>query len=252
MKVKTGLVLSGGGARGIAHAGVLQALDELGIKPDRISGTSSGAIIGALYASGMPPKKMLEIMNKSRIFEMKGISFDFKGLLKSDVFRKLLRNNLSVNTFEELSIPLSVCATDFTNAKSVVFESGDLIEPVTASCTIPMVFSPVVIDHKTMVDGGLLNNLPIEPLLHKCETIIGVHVNPIRPYKSGSGFSGILERCFHMSVSNIVKIKAAKCDFFLEPEALAKYSVFDTKHARAIYEIGYEAAMEKKDELLAL
>lgn len=252
MKVKTGLVLSGGGARGIAHAGVLQALDDLSIKPDRISGTSSGAIIGAMYAGGVAPKQMLEILKKSKIFEFKGLSFDFKGLLKADVFRNLLKKHLHASTFEDLSIPLSVCVTDFTNAKSVIFEKGPIVECVAASCTIPMIFSPVVIDHKTMVDGGLLNNFPVEPLLGKCEKIIGVHVNPLGVYKPGAGFTGILERCFHLSVANTIKHKADYCNLFIEPEELSKFGVFDTKAAHAIFDIGYRAAMEKKDELLML
>lgn len=250
-KNRIGLVLSGGGARGLAHAGVLKALDELHLPVSCISGTSSGAMVGVLYAAGIKPDAMVAIMNKSKLFNIGGLSFDMKGLLKTTPFKKIIQNNLKIKTFEELRIPVTVCLTDFTSAETVFVSSGPLLEPMVASCSIPLIFSPVHMNGKVMVDGGLLNNFPVEPLSGNCDRILGIHVNPMGTYK-GARLKGVLERCFQMAIMSATKTKSGTCDFYLEPQALNKYSVFDTKHARDIFNIGYKSAMEKKDEIIAL
>jgi len=250
-KRSIGLVLSGGGARGMAHAGVLKALDELHIPVSKISGTSSGAMVGVLYAAGIKPDAMLQILNKSKLFNFSGVSFDMKGLLKTKPFKKIITENLVAKNFEDLSIPVTVCLTDFTNAVSLYHDSGPLLESLVASCSIPLIFSPTIIDGRMLIDGGLLNNFPIEPLVGKCDRIIGVHVNPLGQFK-GVRFKGLLERCFQMAIMNNTKSKSGTCDLFLEPESLSKYSVFDTSHARDIFEIGYNATMEKKAILLKM
>ncbi len=252
MKKKTiGLVLSGGGARGMAHAGVLKALDELGIGISSISGTSSGALVGVLYAAGVPPENMVGIMSKTKLFNVRGLSFDMKGLLKTKSFKKIIQNNLEIKTFEELKIPVTVCLTDFTDAKTIFVNSGPFMDPLIASCSIPFIFSPTIIDGNVMVDGGLLNNFPVEPLLGKSDQIIGVHVNPLAVFK-GMRFKGLLERCFQMAIMNSTKSKIDLCNLFIEPVTLSKYSVFDTSHARDIFNIGYKAAIEKQELLLKL
>jgi NTE family protein len=250
-KKSIGLVLSGGGARGLAHAGVLKAFDELQISVSSISGTSSGAMVGVLYAAGIKPDAMVGIMTKSKLFNLTGLSFDMKGLLKTTPFKKIIQDHLKIKNFEELNIPVTVCLTDFTNAQSVFFNKGPLLEPMVASCSIPIIFSPVHMDGKVMVDGGLLNNFPVEPLIGNCDHIVGVHVNPMASFK-GVRLKGILERCFQMAIMSTTKTKSGTCDLYIEPEALSKYSVFDTKHARDIFNIGYKAAMEEKDNLMKL
>lgn len=248
---KIGLVLSGGGARGLAHGGILKAFDELNLSVSCISGTSSGAMVGVLYAAGIKPDAMIGIMSKSKLFNLGGLSFDMKGLLKTTPFKKIIQNNLKINNFEELRIPVTVCLTDFTNAQTIFYDKGPLLEPMVASCSIPLIFSPVQMDGKVMVDGGLLNNFPVEPLIGNCDHIIGIHVNPMGAFK-GVRLKGVLERCFQMAIMSTTKTKAGTCDLYIEPTALSKYSVFDIKHARDIFNIGYTAAMEKKEDLIKL
>jgi NTE family protein len=248
---KIGLVLSGGGARGLAHAGVLKALDELEIPISSLSGTSSGAMVAVLYAAGISPEEMISIVKKSKLFKIGELSFDMKGLLKTRAFKKIVQDNIKVKTFEELNLPVTVCSTDFTNAQTTFFNSGTLLEPLVASCAIPLIFSPVILNGNVMVDGGLLNNLPVEPLIGKCRHIIGVHANPLGTFK-GTRFKGMLERCFQMAIMNNTKTKSVACDLFLEPKELSKYSVFDTDHAREIFNIGYQAAMSKKSILIKM
>jgi NTE family protein len=250
-KSAPGLVLSGGGARGIAHAGVLQVLDELGVKVSLISGTSSGAIIGILYASGVEPADMIPIVKNSKLFDVSGISIDLRGLLKTDVFRKILKKYVYTSTFEELAIPVVVTVTDFTSGKRVLFDKGPFTDAVIASCSIPLIFSPVSIHGHTMVDGGLTDNFPVEPAAAKCEKIIGVHVNPVGPQKR-KNLSGTLERIFQMAISTGLNTKSAQCDVFIEPSELSSFSVFDTKAAEKIFRIGYDEAMKYKNELLEI
>lgn len=246
-----GLVLSGGGARGIAHAGVLQALDELNVKVNLISGTSSGAIIGVLYASGVQPSEMIPIVKNSKLFDVSGISLDLRGLLKTNVFRKILKKHVNATTFEELAIPVLVTVTDFTNGKAVIFDKGPFTEAVIASCSIPLIFSPVTIDGNTMVDGGLADNFPVDPAANRCKHLIGVNVNPIGIQKR-KNISGILERIFQMAISTGLKSKSEKCDVFLEPKNLSAFSVFDTKEAEKIFKIGYEETMKFRNEIMGL
>jgi len=252
MKKNTiGLVLSGGGARGIAHAGVLKALDELNITVSHISGTSSGAMVGVLYASGIKPDQMIDILKKTKLFNIAGLSFDMRGLLKTSSFKKIITENLKVKNFEDLNIPVSVCLTDFTNALTVHVSKGPLLDPLIATCSIPLVFTPTIMKGSIMVDGGLLNNFPVEPLIGNCDYIVGVHVNPIGTLKRVR-IKGILERCFQLAIMSTTKTKSGKCDLFIEPVALRKYSIFDTSHAHEIFRIGYKAAMNSKEALLKM
>jgi NTE family protein len=246
-----GLVLSGGGARGMAHAGVMKALDELGIRISAISGTSSGALAGVLYAAGVKPEAMPAIFGQLRLFSFDGWNLGRKGLLKSTAFRKIISRNLKVQNFEELEIPATICLTDFTNAKTVFVNSGPIMEPLIASCSIPFLFMPVLLNGSMMVDGGLLNNFPVEPLAGKTDCIIGVHVNPIRTYTT-MHFRSLIERSCQMAIMNVTLPKIAQCDLFIEPDDLSKYGVFDVNKVTEIYEIGYRAAMDNKEQILKL
>ena len=250
-KYNLGLVLSGGGVRGIAHAGVLQALNELHIKVDIISGTSSGALIGVLYSAGVDPHETVKYVKKNKLFDISGLSFNFKGLMKPSVFRTILKKYVNQSKFEDLSVPLTVCVTDFTHGKPVYFNSGPLAEVVVASCSIPFIFPPVLIDNSALVDGGLLDNFPVYPIQDKCKNILGIHVNPFSTFNNKS-FKRKLERTFQLAISSSISQKREKCNVFLEPKKLSQYSVFDSKNAEAIYIAGYEEVMNNKSEILKL
>jgi len=200
-KYKTGLVLSGGGARGFAHLGVIQALNEAGIVPDVITGTSAGAIIGALYADGYTPLEILDLMNSGSRLDFMRPALPREGLLQIGGIVKILKTHLRAKTFEELKIPLIVSATDLNNGKSEYFSTGELIDPVIASASIPVLFQPVIINSIYYVDGGVLDNLPIFPVENKCRFLIGSFVNPVGPVEKISGLINIAERTFMLSMS---------------------------------------------------
>lgn len=250
--IKIGLVLSGGGARGIAHLGLLGALDELGLKPSVISGVSAGAIVGALYAAGYSPKEILAMAKEHTSFHMPGLVLLNGGLFSSSGLRKLLRKYLPDDSFESLQIPLRVTTTDIMNGTPVTFLSGRLVDALLGSAAVPGLFSPVEYGSYLLVDGGILNNFPIECLLGNCDKIIGCHVNKLDHSAQQQRFTRlyIIEKCFQLAIANTVKDKAVRCDVFLEPP-LESFTMFDMKYADRMYEIGYKAAMEQKDIFLS-
>lgn len=245
-----GLVLSGGGARGISHLGVLAALEEYHLRPSHISGTSAGAIIGALYAAGYQPSEILKVIIKTKLFKYFMPNTNFSGLLRMESTEKLYRQMLDENSFESLNIPLTVAATDIERGETVYFSEGELIKPLQASSCVPVIFAPVQINGRYFIDGGILNNLPVDPLEGKYEYIIGVHSNALPAHLKVSNIRQIIERSLHLAINVNIEERKRKCDFFIEPPQMALFGVYDVAKAQEIYQIGYEYAKEKLKEVL--
>jgi NTE family protein len=246
---KIGLVLSGGGARGFAHLGVITALNESGIIPDVISGTSAGAIIGALYADGYNPKQILKLLNSGSRLDFMRPALPREGLLQINGIIKILKNCLQSKTFEELKIPLYVSATDLNNGKAVYFSEGNLLDPVIASASIPVLFQPVKIDDISYVDGGVLDNLPLRPIEKKCRILIGSFVNPVGYIEKISGLINIAERTFMLSMSKEIYEKAKRFNLFIAPAELRNFKILDPEKADELFEIGYDATKEKLKDI---
>ena len=244
-----GLVLSGGGARGFAHLGVLHALNEKGIYPDVISGTSAGAIIGALYADGLTPGEILKLMEGSSRLDFMRPALPREGLLQINGISKILKSSLRAKKFEDLKIPLFVTATDLNNGKAVYFSEGEILDPVIASASIPVVFQPVKINDISYVDGGVLDNLPIRPIENKCRILIGSFVNAVGYMEKISGLISIAERTFMLSMSKEIFEKAKKFDLFIAPQELRNYKILDPEKAVELFWIGYKATTEKLKEI---
>ena len=246
---KIGLVLSGGGARGIAHLGVVKALAEMGIRPEIISGTSSGAILGAFLAGGFSPDRIMQFIKEQRIMSSLKFAMSKVGLFRMDSAIKLYAKYLGHDTFEQLNIPLIVSATDLVTGRSVYFSKGELFTPVMASAAIPLLFKPVQLENMVLVDGGLLNNLPAEPLVDKCDFLIGVHCNPIGRADKLGNFRRVMERAFLFSVYNTIRARIELCDLFIEPKELTQFRVFDVSKADQIFEAGYNAVFKMETEI---
>jgi len=244
-----GLVLSGGGARGFAHLGVIQALNDTGIFPDVISGTSAGAIIGVLYADGHTPEEILNLMNVGSRLDFMRPALPREGLLQINGIIKILKTSLHSKQFKELKIPLFVAATDLNNGKAVYFSEGDLFDPVVASASIPVLFQPVKIDDISYVDGGVLDNLPLRPIENRCRILIGSFVNPIGYMEKISGLINIAERTFMLSMSKEISEKAKKFDLFIAPQELRNFKILDPEKAHELFDIGYIATNEKLKEI---
>jgi NTE family protein len=244
-KNKTGLVLSGGGARGFAHLGLMQALNEEGIFPDIIAGTSAGALVGVLYADGYTPKEILEMMNSQSRLDYMRPAMPREGFLQLNGIQKILQSHLRANTFKELKIPLYVTATDLNNGKAVYFSEGKLLDPVIASASIPVLFQPVKINNISYVDGGVLDNLPVKPIENKCRVLIGSFVNPVGYIDKINGIMNIAERTFMLSMSREVIEKIKKFDLFVAPLELRNYGILNPEKAHELFLVGYKATKEK-------
>lgn len=240
-----GIVLSGGGARGVAHIGVLKALEEAGYNPDFVGGVSSGAIVGALFADGYRPDEIFEIFNDHGFFSFVQIGIPKTGLLRLSGMLKLLKKHLKVENFQSLQKKLVVMATDFNKGTRRFFEEGNLVKPILASSSIPVLFSPVEIGGETYVDGGLIDNLPYDYPKSYCKQLIGVHVNPLGIGKEFNNLIDIAERTFQLSVTGHIPQRKKQFDVFIEPPGLHEYNILRISKAEEIYNIGYEAAKKQ-------
>jgi len=239
--MKIGLALGGGGVRGLAHISVLEALDDLGFKPIIIAGSSMGAIIGALYTSGMSGREIKERVKRHIILKedtwhdliekrtdllkwINAFSADFSrgGLIKTQGFLKYLFSEIKKSTFEELEIPLLVIAADFWTAEEVVFETGDLLSAVQASMAVPGVFAPVSIGERVFVDGGVVNLLPYDHLLDRVDITIAVNISRTRAQDTKvvpNAIESVLGTFDIMQTAALAeKIKHRKPDIYVRPE----------------------------------
>lgn len=251
---KIGYVLSGGGVRGYAHLGLLQYLEEINIRPYAISGTSAGAIVGVLYSAGLSPKAILDLMMKNRYFGWSTLLWNKSGFFSMDVLAKTLQSVIPANSFQSLATKLFVTATDLNNGEPVTYSTGELFQAIVASSSVPVIFEPVVLGDRILVDGGLSNNFPVEPLESICDIIIGSHVNKlVQDLKAGQKLQTIqtIERCFHLAIAQSVYSKASRCDLFLDHE-LAGFNMFDTKRAEEVFNIGYQGARASGKKLMSL
>jgi NTE family protein len=244
--MKFGIAFSGGGSRGIAHLGILKALGEFEIHPDIISGSSAGSIIGALYAYGYKPDEILEIVLKTKLLRILRPAFTRSGLLTLEKTYDFFNSLLPTDSFDSLKIPMFICATNVKNGRSTFFSSGSLIRSVMASSAIPVIFSPVEIEGNHYIDGGLTNNMPVDPLIGHCDKIIGLHCNPVdKDYDTGN-MKELLERTFLITINGNVESRKKNCDLFLEPYELKKFGAFDFAKSKEIFDIGYKYALKNE------
>lgn len=248
--MKIGMALSGGGARGIAHLGVLKALHEMGIQPVVFSGTSAGAIAGAMTAAGFAPDEVLDIIQSSKLFRFVRPALSRMGFLKIGKAEELFLKYLCDNSFESLQYPLTIAATDIRAGETVYFNEGPLCGAILASCCLPGIFEPVTYRGRLLVDGGVLNNMPVEPLEGTCDFIIGSHCNP-----SGTGemaltsMKTIMERSLQLAITHTSRARFEKCQVLIEPPRLREFTVFDVRKARDIFRIGYEHTRQMQPEI---
>lgn len=193
-----GIALGAGGANGLAHILMLEVLDEMGITPKQISGSSIGAIIGALYASGLsgseirklveqfiisPDEELIDELSNQKTFrwlDFIDVEFGKGGLLDSKGFISFLYDKLKHEKFEQLEIPLKVIAGDLWKREQIVLQSGNLLSAIEASMALPGIFQPVLVNHRVLVDGGTVNPVPYDLLMDDCDIVIAIDVDGVR------------------------------------------------------------------------
>jgi len=263
---KIGIALGAGGAKGIAHIPMLEALDELGITPHRIAGCSIGAVMGALYASGLSAAEIKDkiarlaitrsdtmrgVFSEKKISKWWGmIDSDFRrsGLIKAESIMASLCDEGSCETFEELPIPFAVVATDFFEGCSVVLDSGPLKPAVQASMALPGLFTPIELNGRVLIDGGTVNPVPFDVLADSCDIVIAIDINSGSPAEPGSvpGYFNTLFGSIQIMQQAIVRreLEARRPDIYIKPEL----SDFRTLHFYKVDKI-YKEAQAAKEEL---
>jgi NTE family protein len=245
---RIGICLSGGAARGIAHLGVIKALNELQIPIDVISGTSSGAIAGGFIAAGFAPEKVLELVRDLSVRQFLRPALN-KGILHSNALLKIFDQHLEGITFADLSTQLIISATDLNQGSTVYLSEGLVANALRATSALPIMFQPVAYQEMLLVDGGLLNNLPVECLTGICDKIIGVHVNPINHHADIKSIRQVTERVFHLAINANVQQRISLCNIFLEPPVLKNYHIYAINKSQEIFEAGYLYTKSLEKEL---
>jgi NTE family protein len=248
-----GIALSGGGSRGVAHLGALKAFEELGVNIHVVSGTSAGSIAAALYASGLSTDEIYKMMKDKKFIDYAKIILPVDGLMNLDNLRKNLNELIKKKDFSEMPKKLYIALTNLYTGEVEYKSSGNVIDAVIASSSIPILFSPVEINGQKYVDGGVLDNLPIKPLLNDCDIIIAVDVMSTEKISKIENLHDIAVRTFQLSISSPTREMKRKCNMLIEPHGLNEFNILDVSHFEHIYKIGYNAVMShpKLPKLLA-
>lgn len=248
-KHNIGYALSGGGAKGFAHLGAIKALEERKLKPDIIAGTSAGALAGVFYADGYTPEEVVDLFKNTKFKQFIEFTLPTSGLFRPTGLHHFIKRNLRAKSFDQLQLPFVAVATDWEQGRYVSFSEGDnLIDAVVASCCVPLIFSPVEIDGRRYVDGGLFKNLPASVIKDECNVLFGVNVAMTMPAEDKNNLKYFAERTFTMMATSNTLADKNLCNVLVEMEGLSKYWMFDLSHTEDIFETGYKATVRKLNE----
>lgn len=250
-KVKIGLALGGGAARGIAHIGVIKAFEENNIHFDFVAGTSAGSLIGSIYCAGKTPEEMIEIAKGLRVKDIRKSKFFMPS--KTEALQDFLRETMGDVNISDLKTPFAAVAVDLKSGSELVITKGNVAEVVAGSCAVPGVFVPVEFQNYHLADGGLQNNIPSDvPRYFGCEYVVAVDVNSTR----GEGTDSLklvdvlLASIRIMSKSNAVK-GYMNADIVIKP-SLKKFKSTKMDEVDAMFAEGYMAGLDSVEKILKL
>jgi len=255
---RIGVALGAGGAKGLSHIAFLQALDELGVRPAVIAGTSIGAVIGGFYAAGVSGARLEQLVKEIGFRDLYKIVMDFSILSNSAIFKgkgveDFLSREIPARTFDEVEIPFKVVATNFWDRRQVVFESGSLITAIRASMAMPAVFEPVLFNDMVLIDGGAVNPLPYDLIQSQCDVTIAIDVSGEKTYAPENPVPNMVENIlstFQIMQASIVeaKKKLLPPDIYVKP-ALTNIRVLDFYRYKEILAGVREEVQRFKDTL---
>ena len=239
---KIGLALSGGSALGICHIGVIKAFRENKIPIDCVSGTSAGAIAAVCLAFGIPMKKMVDISKKVNWASISKFGYSRMGINSNHPVGEMISEIIDGAKIEDAKIPLAIMTTDVDSGEKIVLKKGSVAEAIMASTCLPGFFIPVEIKGKKLVDGGLVENLPISPLYKmKADIKIGVNLKHWRKLKKSHNVLDVIANSYSILTGAQEAFVPAQADILIEPH-LEKFFTSDFKKADKLIEEGYRAA----------
>lgn len=243
---KVGLALGGGGARGFAHIGTLKALEEYNIPVHKLSGTSMGSIIGVLHCAGFTADEIHTKLKDEKVWNWFKIDILKGGLINLNGVKETLIKHIGHEDFSQLKIPFFVPVSNLNTGKVKVISEGDMLfDWVLASSSIPVAFTPFKHNENTFVDGGLFMNLPTEPLMFDCDTVIASSVITDKHIENIGNAKDVAERVFNLSIIQNQRVSKLHCDYCIEAKKLSSYSIWDFNKFEEIIEVGYKAAKKK-------
>jgi len=238
------LALGGGAVLGAAHIGILKALCEAVVEIKQISGTSIGGLIAALFAFGKSPQEIEQIIIELDWLDVTSLTLSKFGILSNDELGNQAEKALGRVTIESAQIPLTLLATDISSGKRVILDKGDLARAVMASTCLPGIFVPVEIDDRLLVDGGLVENVPVSPLREAgADFVVGVDLSAGRHYQRPDDIIDVLANAIDIAIDNVTRHQTGSADLVIAPE-LSAYSRRDTSRIPELIEEGYKAARQ--------
>ncbi len=249
---KMGITLSGGAAYGSAHVGIIKALREYGLEFDYLYGTSAGAIAATLYASGASIRDMREFLHGINLINLRSLRLSTVGFMPLTFLEKRLSEFVGYENLEDLPLKVMIGATNLETGSHETLKTGPITTAVSASCSVPVIFTPTEHNGNLYVDGGVSNNMPAAPLKSTCDFIIGSDVVEATTLdrKHFNGFRKILERTLTISLTNRTTFNYPDCDFVIHTPGLYKYGKFDLKRADEIIEFGYQQTLLDLPQIL--
>ncbi|WKB53833.1 patatin-like phospholipase family protein [Eleftheria terrae] len=248
---RIGIALGGGAARGFAHIGVLQVLEENGIKPDLVAGTSAGSLVAALYAAGKTPTQLATLADSMDELSITDWSYPFRGLLRGDALAKYVNQQTGNKLIEQMRLPLGIVATDLGNGQAILFQRGDAGLAVRASSAVPAVFQPVRIGNREYVDGGLVSPVPVRFARQMgADFVIAVDISSPPDGNAVSDAVRMLLQTFAIMGRSINQFELKNADVVLTPKLTGVSGADFTARGRSI-QAGREAAQAALAELKA-
>jgi NTE family protein len=241
MKIKkTGLALGGGAVLGAAHVGVLEAIEDLDIEINYIAGTSIGALVAAFYAFGMNLKEIKKIASDLKWIDITEMSLSRYGLLSNEKLGQLFIDSIGDKNFEDSEIPLAMVATDVASGRKVILDKGSVANAVMASTCIPGIFIPVEINQKLLVDGGIVENVPIATTREMgAEFVIGVDLNAKNSYSKPDNILDVIINSLDLLMKQSVKLQTEDADLLISPD-LGAFNMSDMSQVDELIKAGYK------------
>jgi NTE family protein len=247
---RLGLTLGGGSARGFSHIGVLKALEEAGYKPDVIAGTSAGSLVGIFYAAGFTPWQMEEVALKVREIDVADVnSANKRGMFAGEALQRLVNEYARNRPIERLKIPYAAVATNLATGEAVMLRTGDAGLAVRASCAIPGVFVPTMVNGIELVDGGLVSPLPVKLTRSLgADVVIAVDVGTAPQNHVNAGLYEVILQSFEIMGRALTQLEAAQADFVIRPDT-SRFTSTDFNARKDLIQAGYEAGRKALPDL---